>query len=133
MSLPTLSYLRLSELQAVYRDGLLQDVLPFWLRHGRDCEHGGLFTCLDRQGRVIDTDKAIWLQGRTAWTLSTASLRTGAQAGWLEKAKRCLVFIREHGRSPEGKLYFTVTRERKPLRMRRYVYSESFAAIGCAA
>jgi N-acylglucosamine 2-epimerase len=30
-------------------------------------------------------------------------------------------------------MYFTVTREGKPLRMRRYVYSESFAAIANAA
>lgn len=133
MSTPALSPQRLSELQAVYRDGLLKDVLPFWLRHGPDREHGGLLTCLDRQGNVIDTDKAIWLQGRTAWTLSTVSLKTGPQPGWLEQAKSCLDFIREHGRGPEGKLYFTVTREGKPLRMRRYVYSESFAAIGSAA
>ena len=36
-------------------------------------------------------------------------------------------------KSANGKLYFTVTREGKPLRMRRYVYSESFAAIANAA
>lgn len=30
-------------------------------------------------------------------------------------------------------MYFTLTREGKPLRMRRYVFSESFAAIGYAA
>ena len=40
---------------------------------------------------------------------------------------------RDHCAAPDGKLYFTVTREGQPLRMRRYVYSESFAAIANAA
>jgi N-acylglucosamine 2-epimerase len=52
---------------------------------------------------------------------------------WLALARSCLDFIRTHGRGPGGKLYFTVTREGKPLRMRRYVYSECFAAVGSAA
>ena len=39
----------------VYRDGLLDDCVPFWLRHGLDREHGGVMTCLDREGRVLDT------------------------------------------------------------------------------
>jgi N-acylglucosamine 2-epimerase len=42
-------------------------------------------------------------------------------------------FLRAHCRGPGGKLYFTVTREGRPLRMRRYVYSECFAAVGNAA
>lgn len=38
---------RLSEL---YRATLLEDVMPFWLRHGLDREHGGISTALDRNG-----------------------------------------------------------------------------------
>lgn len=53
-----------------YRLGLLDDVVPFWMRHGVDREFGGLLTGLDHDGSVIDTDKAIWLQGRAAWTRS---------------------------------------------------------------
>jgi N-acylglucosamine 2-epimerase len=51
---------------------------------------------------------------------------------WLDVARNCLGFIRDHARGPGGKLYFTVSREGAPLRMRRYVFSESFAAIGSA-
>lgn len=129
-----LSLHRLQELRAVYRDGLLQDVLPFWLRHGADRQHGGLLTCLDRVGRVVDTDKAIWLQGRAAWTFSTVTAGVpDPDPQWLEWARSCLDFLRRHARGPEGKLYFTVTRDGRPLRMRRYVYSECFAAVGSAA
>jgi dihydrodipicolinate synthase/N-acetylneuraminate lyase len=34
------------QLAALYRATLLDDVMPFWLRHGLDCEHGGIFTAL---------------------------------------------------------------------------------------
>lgn len=124
---------RLQELRRNYRQGLLDGTIPFWLRHGVDRKHGGLLTCLDCDGTLIDTDKAVWLQGRAAWIFSTLYNTVERRPEWLELARGCLDFLREHGRSPEGKLYFTVTREGKPLRMRRYVYSESFAAIGSAA
>ena len=51
----------------VYRENLLNDVIPFWLEHSKDEEYGGYFTCLDRKGHVYDTDKFIWLQCREAW------------------------------------------------------------------
>jgi N-acylglucosamine 2-epimerase len=123
----------LAALQTSYRDGLLSDTLPFWLRHGIDREHGGLLTGLDRDGTVIDTDKAIWLQGRAAWSFAKAACTIERRPEWIEAARHCLEFIRRHARGPQGKLYFTVTRDGRPLRMRRYVYSESFAAIGSAA
>ena len=52
-----------------YRDKLLDDVIPFWLRHSPDRDYGGYFTCLDRKGEVYDTDKFMWLQGREVWVL----------------------------------------------------------------
>ena len=53
-----------------YRDELLENVLPFWLDHSQDHESGGYFSCLDREGKVFDTDKFIWLQGREVWMFS---------------------------------------------------------------
>ena len=38
------------ELIRTYRSGLLEDVLPFWLEHAVDREHGGFMTALDRDG-----------------------------------------------------------------------------------
>src|SRR5687768_5453678 len=123
----------LSALGEVYRRGLIDDVIPFWMRHGLDRQYGGLLTGLDRDGSIIDTDKAIWLQGRAAWTFATLHRTVEPRPEWLEASRQCLDFIRDHAHGPGGKLYFTVTREGRPLRMRRYVFSESFAAIGSAA
>ena len=122
-----------ARLAALYRDTLLDDVLPFWLRHGMDREHGGILTCLDRDGSVVDTDKSVWFQGRAAWMFATLHNTLEPRAEWLSAAQSCIEFLRQHCAAPNGKLYFTVTREGQPLRMRRYVYSESFAAIGNAA
>lgn len=54
----------------LYKDTLLNDVIPFWEKHSIDQKNGGYFTCLNTKGEVYDTDKFIWLQGRQAWTFS---------------------------------------------------------------
>lgn len=120
-------------LGAFYRSALLDDVIPFWLRHGMDAEHGGIFTALDRDGALLDTDKSVWFQGRAGWMFSTLSNTVETRPEWLGAARACVEFSRRHCHSPEGKMYFMVTREGLPLRMRRYVFSESFAAISYAA
>ncbi len=107
--------------------------MPFWLRHGLDREHGGMLTALDRDGSVLDTDKSIWFQGRAAWMFATLFNTMDRREEYLEVAGSCLDFLDRHGSDAEGKLYFSVTREGRPLRMRRYVFSEAFAAIGRAA
>ncbi|MFO0875870.1 MAG: AGE family epimerase/isomerase [Gemmataceae bacterium] len=122
-----------THLAAIYRDCLLADVIPFWLQHGLDREHGGYLTALDRDGTVIDTDKSIWFQGRGAGMFATLFNTVEAKSEWLETARSGIEFLRRHASGPDGKLYFSVTREGRPLRMRRYVYSEAFAAIAQAA
>ena len=122
-----------AELAALYRDTLLGDVIPFWLRHGLDREHGGVITALDRDGSVLDTDKSVWFQGRAAWMFATLYNTVEKRPEWLDAARSCVEFSRTNCHSPEGKMWFTVTREGRPLRMRRYVFSESFAAFGYAA
>lgn len=121
------------KLRALYRDTLLDDVMPFWLKHGIDREHDGIITSLDRDGSILDTDKSIWFQGRAGWMFATLYNTVEKRAEWLEAARCCVAFLDRHGYAADGKLYFTVTREGKPLRMRRYVFSETFAAIAHAA
>lgn len=122
-----------AKLANTYRDALLSDVIPFWLRHGLDHEQGGFLTALDRDGTVIDDDKSIWFQGRAAWMFATLFNTVEPNPQWLAAAQSAVGFLRRHGASPDGKLYFTTTRDGRPLRMRRYVYSEAFAVIANAA
>jgi N-acylglucosamine 2-epimerase len=121
------------QLATFYRRTLLDDVMPFWLRHGFDRKQGGIFTALDRDGTRLDTDKSVWFQGRASWMLGMLYQTVEPRGDWLESAQSCAGFLRRHCFSPEGKMYFTVTREGLPLRMRRYAFSEAFAAIAFAA
>ena len=66
-----------------YRDELLDNVLPFWLEHSQDLEFGGYFSCLDREGKVFDTDKFIWLQGREVWMFSMLYNKVEKRQEWL--------------------------------------------------
>ena len=121
------------ELFAVYRNGLLHDVVPFWFPRCIDEEHGGFFTALDRDGSVIDTDKCIWQQGRATWLLATLYNTVEPRPEWLAWAKEGIAFLCAHGFDNDGRMFFQVTREGHPLRKRRYVYSEAFASMAMAA
>jgi N-acylglucosamine 2-epimerase len=123
----------MSRLAACYRNTLLQDVAPFWLQHGLDHEHGGMITSLDRDGSILDTDKSVWFQGRAGWMFATLYNSVEQRPEWLAAARSCQAFSRRYCHDAAGKMYFSVTREGRPLRMRRYVFSEAFAAISNAA
>ncbi len=116
-----------------YEHDLLHDTLPFWLLNGLDKVNGGVHTSLDRVGHLIDSDKAIWPQGRFAWLLATLYNTVEARGDWLEAALSCLGFLEQHGFDRDGRMYFLVTTEGKPLRKRRYAYSEAFASIAYGA
>ncbi|PHQ34035.1 AGE family epimerase/isomerase [Rhodopirellula bahusiensis] len=121
---------RRRELVDVYRDGLLNDTLPFWLTHAVDHEHGGFLTSLNRDGTVIDTDKGVWQQGRGTWLLGELYNNVEPREDWLRIAIQGAAFLDQHCFDPtDGRMWFHVTQDGRPIRKRRYAYSECFAAI----
>ena len=112
-----------------YRDDLTEYILPFWLKHGLDHKHGGIYTCLDREGKLMDTTKSVWFQGRFAFIASFAYNQIERRPEWLEAARLTIEFIERYCFDSDGRMYFEVTEEGLPLRKRRYVFSETFAAI----
>lgn len=112
----------------------LRRCINFWVAHGIDREHGGIYTCLDRKGAVYSTDKSVWMQGRCAWTFANLCGVYGVREQWLEIAKSCLDFLEEHciNRQAGNRMYFQVTADGKPLRQRRYCFSEGFYALANA-
>ena len=54
----------ISQWEERYHSDLTNNILPFWLTNGLDKEHGGVYTCLDRDGKLMDTTKSVWFQGR---------------------------------------------------------------------
>ena len=112
-----------------YQDDLKENILPFWLKHGLDRVHGGVYTCVDRDGTLIDSTKSVWFQGRFGFICAYAYNNIEANAEWLSASKSCVDFIEQHCFDADGRMYFEVTADGKPVRKRRYVFSECFAAI----
>lgn len=113
----------------LYRDTLLKNVIPFWEINSPDTVHGGYFTCITREGKVFDTDKFIWLQGREAWTFAMLYEQVEAKPEWLKMSKIGIEFLRDYGRDKFGYFYFSMTREGKPLVMPYNIFSDCFAAL----
>jgi len=123
----------LDRLLAVYRNGLLDDTLPFWIPRSIDREYGGYLTALDRDGSILQTDKSVWFQGRFAWLLATLYNTVERRPEWLELARHGIDFMHRHAFDTDGRMFFWLTRDGRPLRKRRYLYSEAFAVSALAA
>ncbi|MDG2381769.1 MAG: AGE family epimerase/isomerase [Pirellulaceae bacterium] len=123
---------RCTSLLNTYREGLLNDTVPFWIRTAVDRQHGGFITSLDRDGSVIDTDKGMWQQGRFTWLLAHLYNQVEARPEWLELATHGIDFIRQHGFDADGRMWFHLTREGAPLRKRRYAFTEAFTIMAFA-
>ncbi|MEA3437770.1 MAG: AGE family epimerase/isomerase [Thermodesulfobacteriota bacterium] len=119
----------LNKCKNLYRDNLLNDVIPFWVTNSQDKEYGGYFTCLDRQGKVFDTDKFIWLQCRQVWMFSVLYNQVEQKQEWLDIAIQGAEFLKKHGRDKQGNWYFSLNREGKPLIQPYNIFSDCFAAM----
>lgn len=123
----------LARYSALYLTELRDNILPFWVEHSRDEKNGGYFTCLDRYGKVYDTDKFVWLQGRQVWCFSYMYKNLEANPQWLHTALLGAEFLKQHGRDAEGNWYFSLTAEGKPLVQPYNIFSDCFATMAFAA
>ena len=57
---------------ALYKEELLTNIMPFWMKYGWDRKNGGVYTCVDRDGTLMDTTKSVWFQGRFGWMTAYA-------------------------------------------------------------
>lgn len=116
-------------LASQYRRALLEDILPFWETHSPDREQGGYFTCLDRQGKVFDTDKFVWLQNRQVWLFSKLYNELEPQDNWLAIASLGAKFLGSNGRDSAGNWYFALDRFGNPLVQPYNIFADCFAAM----
>ena len=112
-----------------YKNELLDNVLPFWLRHSQDFECGGYYTCLDRDGRVFDTDKFIWLQGREIWLFSMLYNKVEKRKEWLDCAIQGGEFLKKYGHDGHYNWYFSLDRQGNPLVEPYNIFSYTFATM----
>lgn len=124
---------RITELKNFYHKTLLEDVMPFWMNSDLiDEDNGGFITSVDREGKSYNDDKSVWFQGRCLWTFSKLCNVYGVRDDWKRAADSGAKFIKDHCIDDDGRMFFTVTKDGKPLRKRRYFFSESFLVVGFA-
>ena len=117
----------------LYKNELLQKILPFWLSYSKDEKYGGYFTCLNRTGEVYDTDKFMWLQGREVWCFSYMYNNVAQKQEWLDMALHGAAFMEKYGRDENGDWYFSLTLDGKPLIQPYNIFSDCFATMAFAA
>ena len=109
-----------------FRSELLDSCVPFWMNNAQDKENGGIINCLDRKGEIYSLDKSVWMQGRCGWMFSYIYNNIEKKPEYLEFAKSCIDFATKNCIDADGRMFFTVTHDGKPLRKRRYWFSETF-------
>ncbi|KAM9751766.1 N-acylglucosamine 2-epimerase [Menidia menidia] len=111
----------------------LDAVVDFWLKHSHDAVHGGFFTCLGRDGKVYDELKYVWLQGRQVWMYCRLyrTMERFHRPEILEAAKAGGEFLRKFARvsSDQWKCAFCLTRDGKPVKVQRTIFSECFYVL----
>lgn len=114
----------LNKYTELYKKDLFEKVIPFWYEHGLDKENGGMDTCLTREGIVYSDEKSVWMQGRAGWTFSFIAKELEDDPRLREMAKSSLDFAKDFCTDRDGRMFFLVYRDGRPIRKRRYNASE---------
>ena len=132
-----------------YRHELFGSVVPFWLQHAVDHQHGGLYSCIGDDGVIQSTDKYMWSQLRGLWTFSALfnkmkgsaarHERSLEQAGdpsgtdpqaWLDVAHGIYRFVSQHGQDEQGRGVCARRGDGAPHAGYTSIYTDGFALLG---
>lgn len=115
---------------AEYRSILLDNVVPFWLRHARDQIGGGISNQLDDAGKMLGNDKFLWSQGRALWTFSALVNRIERRSEWLDFAHEIFRYILSHGRDEQGCWQYRLDETGEVLDPAISIYVDGFVMLG---
>uniref|UniRef100_A0A8B9YCP8 N-acylglucosamine 2-epimerase n=1 Tax=Bos mutus grunniens TaxID=30521 RepID=A0A8B9YCP8_BOSMU len=92
--------------------------------------HRGFFTCLGRDGQVYDDLKYVWLQGRQVWMYCRLyrQFERFRRPELLNAAKAGGEFLLRYAQvaPPAKKCAFVLTRDGRPVKVQRTIFSECF-------
>jgi N-acylglucosamine 2-epimerase len=91
----------LDEILSFYKKVLLDDVIPFWMRHSVDPQ-GGINTCIRDDGTLISRDRWNWSQWRAVWVFSRLYNQIERRVEWLDTARGIYCFVTSHGPLDNG-------------------------------
>ncbi|TRY61491.1 hypothetical protein TCAL_06260 [Tigriopus californicus] len=107
----------------------LDRTVAFWLKNSHDDKNGGFFTCLTKDGKVYDTSKFGWLQGRQIWTYTQLyrRLERFRLPAILEAAIDGGKFLMEKLKDTKShKVCFSANAQGEPTKIQRTLFAEVF-------
>jgi N-acylglucosamine 2-epimerase len=119
---------KIRSLKKQYEKELKENIIPFWTTYGIDRENGGFFHYVDRKGALYCSEKGGWFQGRGTWTFAKLYNDIENRREWLDIAALGVKFLNEHCFDTDGRMFFELTQDGRPIRKRRYWFAEAFAA-----
>lgn len=125
--------LELMDYRAQYLKELEDNCLSYWLKYGIDKVHGGLYSFFSEDWKLYCTDKGVWINTRAMWVFSYLCSEYGYKKEWKAAADSCKTFLEKYCIDPkDGRMYYCVTEDGKPLRKRRYYFCEIYYVCACA-
>ncbi len=118
------------QLRDFYRDHLLNQVVPFWMKHCIDREYGGVLNCVADDGTLLSTDKYLWSQGRALWTFAALCRHIEPRDEWMQVAHKTAEFLMNKGPEADGKWAYCWTREGKTKTLPQSIYIDGFVIYG---
>ena len=119
------------QLRSELEKELRENILPWWMEHTPDREHGGFAGEISGENRVVDrATKGSVLNARILWTFSAAHRMFG-DAAYLDMARRAYDYIVDHFVDPEyGGVYWEVDHQGNQTNPRKQIYALAFAIYG---
>ena len=116
-----------------YRSQLLEDCVPFWLKHSPDPRYGGYLTILERDGTPHGFGKYTWTQAREAYMFSKLYNTVDRNEEWLLASRLGVDFLDAYALDEEGRAYYKLSRDGTPLYSRPWqIFAESFICLAWA-
>ncbi|MCL5104318.1 MAG: AGE family epimerase/isomerase [Armatimonadetes bacterium] len=114
----------------LYRKTLIEDIVPFWMKHAIDKESGAINNCLDDAGNQLSKDRYLWSQGRALWTFSALYNRIEPRDEWLDVAHGIYRYVSKHGRDLERRWVYRLDAEGNVLDPDISIYVDGFVVNG---
>ncbi|HET7535664.1 MAG TPA: AGE family epimerase/isomerase [Candidatus Didemnitutus sp.] len=129
---PAVSTAELHALAQQAETELRGNILPFWLAHARDREHGGFHGLIDADMKVhSDAPRGALLTSRILWTFS-AAYRKFHDPAYLAMAQWAYGDLENFRDKEHGGLFWTITADGKPLSTQKLIYGQVFGIYALA-
>ena len=123
----------LAQLRSRAAAELTDGILPYWMAHTLDDEHGGFVGRITHEGRVVaGAPKAAVLNTRILWTFAAAG-RVLRDDRYRAVADRAYAYLVDHFWDDEhGGIYWMVDHTGRPLHTKKQIYAQAFAVYALA-